>query len=265
MPYYFTADAGGEFGFTVEVINEVFIGLEDGEAGVTFKEPVIINSAAAWRQEAKLRSLMFVCTAVGVQQFQLGFDLLGGEATEQATVASMDPCSSPPRSPTGTTENIRWVVPPGRLHANSYSQDERRDDHHLGVDGNPGTTSRYRTKSTQLWEDLTPRSCSSDLSFLLFVREIPACSSRPATMMPRLSRHRSGPISACRLQCKFRPTSSLSMTSTSSQKMPKPMQKEPRKGLKPGLKRGLKPRLRLKGYWCSKLLKLMIGSFSVRL
>ena len=30
LPYYFTADAGGEFSFTVEVINEAFIGLENG-------------------------------------------------------------------------------------------------------------------------------------------------------------------------------------------------------------------------------------------
>ena len=55
MPYYFTADAGGEFGFTVEVINEVFIGLENGKAGVNFKAVISTGSelTVACRQPCK--------------------------------------------------------------------------------------------------------------------------------------------------------------------------------------------------------------------
>ncbi|ACO66751.1 predicted protein [Micromonas commoda] len=103
LPYYFTADAGGEFGFTVEVINELFIGLKNGKAGVTFKEPVIntgselsgsVSAALQVGASAQLREftaglcVMFVCTGprVGVQQdFQLGFDLLGGASMAHGT------------------------------------------------------------------------------------------------------------------------------------------------------------------------------------
>ena len=103
LPYYFTADAGGEFGFTVEVINEVFIGLENGKAGVNFKEPVIntgselsgsVSAALQVGASAQLREftaglcVLFVCTGprIGVQQdFQLGFDLLGGASLAHGT------------------------------------------------------------------------------------------------------------------------------------------------------------------------------------
>ena len=103
LPYYFTADAGGEFSFTVEVINEVFIGLENGQAGVTFEEPVIntgselkgsVSAALQVGASAQLKEftaglcVLFVCTGprVGVQQdFQLGFDLLGGASLAHGT------------------------------------------------------------------------------------------------------------------------------------------------------------------------------------
>ena len=103
LPYYFTADAGGEFSFTVEVINEAFIGLENGQAGVTFEEPVIntgselkgsVSAALQVGASAQLREftaglcVLFVCTGprVGVQQdFQLGFDLLGGASLAHGT------------------------------------------------------------------------------------------------------------------------------------------------------------------------------------
>jgi hypothetical protein len=103
LPYYFTADAGGEFSFTVEVINEAFIGLENGQAGVTFEEPVIntgselkgsVSAALQVGASAQLKEftaglcVLFVCTGprVGVQQdFQLGFDLLGGASLAHGT------------------------------------------------------------------------------------------------------------------------------------------------------------------------------------
>jgi hypothetical protein len=98
LPYFFRADAGGEYAFKVEVVNEAFFGILDGVAGSKMYEPVItVNNEISGSVAANLQvgassqlreyttgiCVLFVCTGPRLslrQDVYVGFDVLAGAA-----------------------------------------------------------------------------------------------------------------------------------------------------------------------------------------
>lgn len=96
LPYFFRADAAGEYAFKVEVEIKAFFGILDGKAGSKMYEPVItVNNEISGSVAASLQvgasvqlreyttgiCVLFVCTGprLSVQQdLYVGFDVLAG-------------------------------------------------------------------------------------------------------------------------------------------------------------------------------------------
>ena len=56
LPYFFRADAKGEYAFKVEVVNEAFFGILDGKVGAKMYEPVItVNNEISGSVAASLQ------------------------------------------------------------------------------------------------------------------------------------------------------------------------------------------------------------------